>query len=86
MTTRSRGRCSGNGLREGRWRVKAETFVVPAFRAARSAARSSSLAVASSSSSCNSIWSSSRAVRSERGPNSSRRIFSIWSFKCAINA
>ena len=43
-TTRSRGRCSGNGLRAGRLRVKAATVVVLA--AACSAAISSSVAVA----------------------------------------
>ena len=48
-TTRSRGRCAGNGLRPGRRRVNPSTWVVPA--AARSAASSSSVALASSSSS-----------------------------------
>ena len=47
-TTRSRGRCSGNGWRAGRLRVKAATFVVLA--AACSAATSSSVAELSSSS------------------------------------
>lgn len=51
-TTRSRGRCSGNGWRDGRLRVKAATLSVLA--AAVSAAISSSLAAASSSSSCSS--------------------------------
>src|ERR1700687_3130735 len=55
IITRSRGRCSGNGLREGRLRVKADTVVVLAFAAACSAAISSSLAVVANSSSCNSI-------------------------------
>jgi hypothetical protein len=41
-TTRSRGSCSGNGLRAGRLRVNAATFVV--FAAAFSAAISSSVA------------------------------------------
>ena len=50
--TRSRGRWSGKGLRDGRLRVNDATFVVLA--AAISAASSSSVAVASSSSSCNS--------------------------------
>ena len=50
--TRSRGRCSGNGLRDGRLRVNDATFVVLA--AAISAASSSSVAEVSSSSSCNS--------------------------------
>ena len=51
--TRSRGRCSGNGLRAGRLRVKAATVVVLAT--AISAAISSSVAELSSSSNCNSI-------------------------------
>src|SRR4249919_3568577 len=46
MTTRSRGRWAGNGLRDDLWRVNALTTVV--FAAASSAASSSSLAVASS--------------------------------------
>ena len=50
ITTRSRGRCSGNGLRDGRLRWKDCTVCVRA--AACSAASSSSVAVASSSSSC----------------------------------
>ena len=50
--TRSRGRCSGKGLRDGRLRVNDPTFVVLA--AAISAASSSSVAEASSSSSCSS--------------------------------
>lgn len=65
-TTRSRGRWSGKGWRDGRLRVKAATAVVLA--AACSAANSSSLAVASNSSSWNSNWSSRRALRSERVP------------------
>ena len=36
-TTRSRGRCSGNGLRDGRLRVKAATFVVLAAASRRPA-------------------------------------------------
>jgi len=66
ITTRSRGRCSGNGLREGRLRSNDLTVSVRA--AAFSAASSSSVAAASRSSSCNSICSRSRAVRSERLP------------------
>ena len=66
MTTRSRGRCSGNGLRDGRLRWNDCTVCVRA--AAFSAASSSSVAAASSSSSCSSICSSSRALRSERVP------------------
>jgi hypothetical protein len=73
ITTCSRGRCSGNGLREGRLRVKPATVVVLA--AAASALSSSSVAVASSSSSSSTIWSSRRAERSERGPKRSRFSF-----------
>jgi hypothetical protein len=51
MTTRSRGRCAGNGRREGRLRSNAATASVDAARAASS----SSLAAASSSSSLSSI-------------------------------
>ena len=51
--TRSRGRCSGKGWREGRLRVTAATLCVLA--AAISAAISSCVAVLSSSSNCNSI-------------------------------
>ena len=64
--TRSRRRCSGKGCRAGRLRVNDTTLVV--FAAARSAAIASSLAEPSSSSNAGSIRSSSRTVRSERGP------------------
>src|SRR5205085_6828060 len=50
--TRSRGKCSGNGLRDGRLRANDATFVVLA--AAISAASSSSVAEVSNSSSVNS--------------------------------
>ena len=84
-TTRSRGRCSGNGVRpDRRRRVKPFTCVVPA--AACSAASSSSVAFASSSSSWSSIWSRRRCLRSDRWPKSSRRSFSIISFMAAICA
>ncbi len=83
-TTRSRGRCAGNGLRAGLRRVNPLTSVVSA--AARSAASSSSVALASSSSSCSSSWSRSRCLRSERQPYISRRSFSIVSFRKAISA
>jgi hypothetical protein len=66
MTTRSRGRWSGKGLRDGLLRVNDLTVEVRA--AACSAASSSSLALASSSSSSSSSWSSRRALRSERWP------------------
>ena len=65
ITTRSRGRCSGNGFRAGRLRSKDLTTV---DGAERSAASSSSVAAASASSSCSSSWSSSRCLRSERTP------------------
>lgn len=84
MTTRSRSMSSGHGLRTGRLRVKERTFCV--FAAAACAASSSSLAVVTSSSSSSSNCSSSRAVRSERGPYSSRLSFSIRSSRCAISA
>src|SRR4051794_9783198 len=66
----------------GRLRVKARTLC--AFAAAACAASSSSLAVVTSSSSSNSSCSIRRAVRSERGPYSSRLSFSIRSSRCAI--
>ena len=84
MTTRSRSIFSGQGLRAGRLRVKARTLWV--FAAAALAASSSSLAVVTRSSSCNSNCSISRAVRSERCPYSSRFSFSMRSSRCAIRA
>jgi hypothetical protein len=53
--------------------------------AAFSAASSSSVAAASSSSSCNTICPRSRALRSERPPNSARRSFSISSLRWATS-
>jgi hypothetical protein len=55
-TSRSRGRCSGNGLRDGRWRMNDATFVVAfaVLAVAISAASSSCVAEASSSSSVSS--------------------------------
>ena len=84
MTTRSCSMSSGQGLRTGRLRVKARTLC--AFAAAACAASSSSLAVVTSSSSSNSSCSIRRAVRSERGPYSSRLSFSIRSSRCALSA
>ena len=81
-TTRSRGSCAGNGLRASLRRVNPVTSVVPVT--ARSAASSSSVALASSSSSCSSSWSRRRCLRSERQPYSSRRNFSIASFRMSI--
>ena len=52
LTTRSRGGCAGNGFRAGRLGSKDLTTVE---RVERSAASSSSVAEASTSSSCNSI-------------------------------
>ena len=83
ITTRSRGRCSGNGLRTGRRRSNPATVVVFANFPA---AISSSVAAASSSSSCNSIWSISRARRSELWPYCSRRSLAISSRRCLIIA
>ena len=65
-TTRSRGRCSGKGLRDGLRRTKPLTSVVRA--AAFSAASSSSVALAVSSSSASSSWLRRRSLRSERRP------------------
>jgi hypothetical protein len=50
-TTRSRGRCAGNGFRAGRRRAKGMTWL---DNAVRSAASSSSVAAASASSNCSS--------------------------------
>ena len=83
-TTRSRGRCSGNGFLAGRLRSKAVTVAV--FSAAASAAISSSVASASRSSSCSSIWSSRRRVRSALAPYCSRLSLAICSLRCAITA
>ena len=82
-TARSRGRCSGKGLRDGRLGSKALTIEA---LAAISAANSSSPASASSSSNCSSICLRSRALRSKRLPKSSRRTFSISSFNRATGA
>ena len=76
ITTRVRGRCAGNGWRDGQVRVNAVTVVVLA--AAIAAAASSSLAVASATSSASSSWSIRRRLRSERWPNRSRLRASIW--------
>ena len=78
-TTRSRGRCSGNGFLAGRLRSKAVTVAV--FSAATSAAKSSTAASASRSSSCNSIWSRSRRVRSPLAPYYSRLSLAICSLR-----
>jgi hypothetical protein len=83
-TTRSRGRCSGNGFFTGLRRSKARTFVT--FSAACSARMASSAAAVSSSSSCNSSWSISRAVRSALRPYFSRLSIAISSFRPAIIA
>ena len=66
ITTRSRGRCSGNVWRSARLRVNPRTVVVLAT--ARSAASSSSVASASSSSNVSANCSISRDDRSDRCP------------------
>lgn len=66
ITTRSRGRWSGNVSRSARRRVKGRTVVV--FAAACSAASSSSVALAASSSNSSASCSISRADRSDRCP------------------
>ena len=83
-TTRSRGRCAGNGARTGLRRVKPRTTVSSwaALEAAISAAISSSAAVASSSSSCSSSWSRILRPRSDDGPKRSRFILAMTSFRC----
>ena len=65
-TTRSRGRWSGNGLRDGLRRTNPLTSVLAA--AAFSAASSSSVALAVSSSRASSSWPSRRSLRSDRRP------------------
>ncbi len=84
-TTRSRGKCSGKGLRDGLRRVK-DVTVVCASGATCSTASASSVAAASSSLSCNSSWSSNRALRSEDLPYLSRRSLAISSFSSLIIA
>ena len=64
ITTRSRGRCAGNGPRTGLARV-ARPATSPAGSGRLASA---SAVVASSSSSCSSNWSSKRRLRSEVGP------------------
>ena len=85
ITTRSRGRCAGNGARTGllageaahrRWRPQRRSV----------GCASSSVAVASSSSSCSSSWSSSLRPRSAEAPNCSRFSLAISSFRCATIA
>ena len=78
IATRSRGRCAGNGFRDGRLRSK---DLIGPDRAGRSAASSSSPAAASASSNGNSSWSMRRCLRSERKPWSARFSFSISSFR-----
>ena len=85
ITTRSRGRCSGKGWREGFLRSNPFTVVV-ARATAFSAASSSSVAEASSSSSCSSSWSSSRLLRSDVTPKRSRFSLAICSCRWAISA
>ena len=75
ITTRSRGRCAGNGARTGFLRVNGCTVVLPTG----TAAISSSAALAAASSSCNSTWSSSLRPRSQDCPYCSRRSLAICS-------
>jgi hypothetical protein len=75
ITTRSRGRCAGNGARTGFLRVNGCTVVLPSG----AALISSSAALAAASSSCNSSWSSSLRPRSEDCPYCSRRSLAICS-------
>jgi hypothetical protein len=82
ITTRSRGRCAGNGARTGFLRVNGPTAVP----AADAAVASSSAALAAASSSCSSSWSSSLWPRSEDCPYCSRRSLAISSFTCATIA
>jgi hypothetical protein len=63
MTTRSRGRCAGNGARTGRRRVKPWTAELPG-----SVTTDRSAASASASSSCSSSWSMILRPRSEDWP------------------
>lgn len=83
ITTRSRSRCSGNGLRARRRRSNPATVVVFANLIA---AIASSMAAATSSSSCSSIWSIQRARRSELQPYCSRWSLAISSRRCEIIA
>ena len=83
ITTRSRGRCSGNVSRPARRRLKVCTVVDDEERSDSS---SSSVASASTSSNCISSWSRSRSLRSERCPYTGRSSLSIPSFCVAINA
>jgi hypothetical protein len=66
ITTRSRGKWSGNVSRSARRRVKGRTVVV--FAAACSAANSSSVALAANSSNSSANWSISRTDRSDLCP------------------
>jgi hypothetical protein len=66
ITTRSRGRWSGNVSRSARRRVKGPTVVV--FAAAYSAASSSSVALAARSSNSSASWSINRTDRSDLCP------------------
>ena len=84
ITTRSRGRCSGKALRDGRRRSLGGALL--AVATALSTVISSSVAVASSSSSCNSSWSISRVQRSDDAPYRARFSWAISSFNAEINA
>ena len=81
-TTRSRGRCSGNGARIGLRRVKAWTVVASVVVVADA----SSAAEACSSSSSSSIWSSSLRLRSDEAPKRSCLSLAIISLRCVTIA
>jgi len=83
MTTRSRGRCAGNGPRTGLRRIGLRAGM-PSI--SPSSAASSSAHAACTSSSCSSNWSSSLRPRSDEAPNCSWRSFAISSLRCATIA
>jgi len=83
ITTRSRGRCAGNGPRTGLRRMAGRGGT---SSLSRPSAASSSAAVASSSSSCSSSWSSSLRPRSEEAPKRSCLSLAISSLRCATIA
>ena len=83
ITTRSRGKCAGNGPRTG-LRRRVRRGGSPS--GSGPSAASSSAAAASSSSSCSSNWSSSLRPRSDEAPKRSCLSLAISSFKCATIA
>ena len=83
ITTRSRGRCAGNGPRTGLRRT-ALRAAMPSISGPSAA--SSSAAAACTSSSCSSNWSSSLRPRSDEAPNCSCRSFAMRSLRWATIA